>query len=92
MDVRGEAIGVLITEDKGDHLSVYSIAIKPEHQHRGYAKALLQFADRHAATQGSQILRLHTNRRMTKNRLQGLVEKHDGQPLYLLEVCDKNRH
>jgi len=61
MDVRGEAIGVLITEDKGDHLSVYSIAIKPEHQHRGYAKALLQFADRHAATQGSQILRLHTN-------------------------------
>jgi hypothetical protein len=25
MDVHSEAIGVLITEDKGDHLSVYSI-------------------------------------------------------------------
>jgi len=58
---------VAILEPKSDHLLVYSIAIRPGDQRRGYGKALLMFADERAIQLGLREVRLYTNVRMAVN-------------------------
>jgi len=60
-------VAILILERHPDHLLVYSVAVLPDHQGRGHARALLAFAETEAASTGVPELRLYTNRRMTAN-------------------------
>jgi len=59
--------GVVVLEPKANHLMVYSIAVHPRDQGRGYGKLLLAFAEQHAATLGLPEVRLYTNVRMERN-------------------------
>lgn len=59
--------GVLALEPKADHLMVYSIAVRPRYQGRGYGKLLLAFAEQRAAVTGLSEVRLYTNVRMKRN-------------------------
>ena len=63
----GHAVGVAVLEARPDHLLVYSIAVRPTEQRRGYGRALLVFADQRAAAIGVPELRLFTNIRMKRN-------------------------
>jgi GNAT superfamily N-acetyltransferase len=63
----GESRGVIVLEEKPGYLLIYSVVVKPEHQRKGHATALLGFADQHALTIGAQAVRLYTNQRMEKN-------------------------
>jgi ribosomal protein S18 acetylase RimI-like enzyme len=78
LEVDGKAIGVAVLEEKTDHLLVYSIAVRPEEQRKGYGPVLLQFAEQRAVAIGVPEIRLYTNQRMERNRAlyrrQGFVE------------------
>lgn len=67
LEADGLALGVAVLEAKEDHLLVYSIAVRPDAQGKGHGKALLAFAERHAAANGLGEVRLYTNRRMERN-------------------------
>jgi ribosomal protein S18 acetylase RimI-like enzyme len=67
LEVDGQPIGVAVPEERPDHLLVYSIAVRPEYQRKGYGAALLRFADERAAAIGVSEVRLYTNQRMERN-------------------------
>jgi GNAT superfamily N-acetyltransferase len=52
MDTAAGSIATLVLEPHEDHLLVYSIAVRPEHQGRGYARRLLAFAEEEARRAG----------------------------------------
>jgi len=78
LEVEGEPTGVAVLEERTDHLLVYSIAVKPDAQRKGYGAALLEFADQRAIGLGLREVRLYTNERMEANlrlyRRHGFVE------------------
>jgi ribosomal protein S18 acetylase RimI-like enzyme len=57
---------------------IYSIAVKPDAQRKGYGTTLLDFADQRAIELGLHQVRLYTNERMERNlrlyRRHGFVE------------------
>jgi len=59
--------GVTVLEPTDDYLLIYSIAVRPQYQGRGYGKLLLAFAEQQAAARGLAEVRLYTNRRMEQN-------------------------
>ncbi len=63
----GKPAGVLVAEPAADHLAIYSVAVLPSAQGRGFGKALLALAGQLAARRGLPELRLYTNTRMTRN-------------------------
>ncbi len=64
----GQAIvGALVTEDRGDHLLLETIAVAPGAQGIGYGRRLLERAERDAAELGFSEVRLYTNEAMTEN-------------------------
>ena len=67
LEVDGKPVGVVILEEKLDHLLVYSIAVSPDKQRQGHGTALLHLADQRAVAIGVREVRLYTNRRMTRN-------------------------
>jgi ribosomal protein S18 acetylase RimI-like enzyme len=78
LEVEGEPTGVAVLEERTDHLLIYSIAVKPDAQRKGYGAALLEFADQRAIGLGLREVRLYTNERMEGNlrlyRRHGFVE------------------
>ena len=78
LEVEGEPTGVAVLEECADHLLVYSIAVKPDAQQKGYGTALLDFAEQRAIQLGLREIRLYTNERMEGNlrlyRRQGFVQ------------------
>ena len=78
LEVEGEPTGVAVLEETADHLLIYSIAVKPDAQRKGYGGALLEFADQRAIGLGLREVRLYTNERMEANlrlyRRHGFVE------------------
>jgi GNAT superfamily N-acetyltransferase len=64
---RGAVVGVIVLVDSGDHLLIENVAVDPESQHRGIGRALLAFAEAHAASVGVAELRLYTNEAMHDN-------------------------
>ena len=78
LEVEGEPTGVAVLEERAEHLLVYSIAVKPDAQRKGYGTALLEFADQRAIGLGLREVRLYTNERMEGNlrlyRRHGFVE------------------
>jgi len=67
LEVEGEPTGVAVLEERADHLLIYSIAVKPDAQRKGYGAALLEFADQRAVGIGLLEVRLYTNERMEAN-------------------------
>jgi len=78
LEVEDEPTGIAVLEERADHLLVYSIAVKPDAQRKGYGIALLNFADQRAIALGLREIRLYTNERMEGNlrlyRRRGFVE------------------
>jgi ribosomal protein S18 acetylase RimI-like enzyme len=78
LEVEGEPSGIAVLEENLDYLLIYSIAVKPDAQRKGYGTALLDFADRRAIELGLYEVRLYTNERMERNltlyRRHGFVE------------------
>jgi GNAT superfamily N-acetyltransferase len=52
LENEGEPTGIAVLEENNDHLLIYSIAVKPDAQRKGYGRALLDFADKQAARLG----------------------------------------
>ena len=61
--------GVVVLERMLNHLMIYSVAVHPQYQGRGYGRLLLGFAEQHAASLWLPTVRLYTNRRMERNLL-----------------------
>jgi ribosomal protein S18 acetylase RimI-like enzyme len=78
LEVEGEPTGVVVFEEKADHLLGYSIVVKPGAQQKGYGTALHDLADQRAIGLGLCEVRLYTNERMEGNlrlyRRHGFVE------------------
>ena len=76
----GEVVGVLVLEDRADHLLLEVLAVAPGQQGSGVGRRLMALADEQAVDRGFDEVRLFTNARMTENLAyyprQGYVETH----------------
>jgi ribosomal protein S18 acetylase RimI-like enzyme len=59
--------GVLVIEPQGEAMFIENVAVHPAHQHRGFGRRLLLFAERQAVSNGLNEMRLYTNEVMTEN-------------------------
>ena len=75
-----EVVGVLVLEDRADHLLLEVLAVAPGQQGSGVGHRLMALADEQAVDRGFDEVRLFTNARMTENLAyyprQGYVETH----------------
>ena len=62
-----EIAGLIVLEEKPDHLLIYSVAVRPDRHHRGVGRSLLTFADARARAIGVAEVRLITHQRMERN-------------------------
>lgn len=63
----GAPAGLIVLEPEPDHLLIFSIAVAPGFQGRGFGRMLLDFAEAEARAAGLPELRLYTNALMTRN-------------------------
>jgi ribosomal protein S18 acetylase RimI-like enzyme len=59
--------GVLVLQHEPDTLLIYSVAIHPDYQHRGFGRRLLAWAEQQAQAAGYTRIRLYTNALMEEN-------------------------
>ena len=62
-----QPIGILVLTLEEEAMLIYSIAVRPEMQQRGYGRLLLRFAEQQALEAGFQQIRLYTNVLMPGN-------------------------
>ena len=67
LNVGDELAGVLVLIDEPEALLIYSVAIHPDYQGRGYGRKLLALAEQQAIEAGYSSIRLYTNERFTYN-------------------------
>jgi GNAT superfamily N-acetyltransferase len=67
LDIGVQPVGLIILTDKGDHLLIYSVALRPKYQGRGLGGRLLAFAEQQTRHAGYDRIRLYTNSLMTEN-------------------------
>ena len=76
----GEVVGVLVLEDRSDHLLLEVLAVAPGQQGNGVGHRLMTLTDEQAADRGFDEVRLFTNALMTENLAyyprQGYLETH----------------
>jgi ribosomal protein S18 acetylase RimI-like enzyme len=58
---------VLVLMHEPDTLLIYSVAVHPNYQHRGFGRRLLAWAEREARQAGYTRIRLYTNALMEEN-------------------------
>lgn len=63
----GQTIGVLIMIDKGDHMLLDSVSVRPDHQGKGIGKMLVSYCEAKARGAGHTQVQLYTNVAMTDN-------------------------
>ncbi len=63
----GELAGVIVLETESDHLMIFSVAVSPRFQGRGFGVRLLRLAEEQAKAAHLPEVRLYTNARMEKN-------------------------
>lgn len=59
--------GLIVLEDREDHVLIFSVAVAPERQGQGVGRRLLAFAEEQAVASGRAAVRLYTNARMERN-------------------------
>jgi GNAT superfamily N-acetyltransferase len=59
--------GVIVLHVEAGALFVENVAVDPTHQHRGFGRQLMAFAEDQARGRGLAELRLYTHQRMTAN-------------------------
>jgi len=64
----GTIVGILVLFPQSDHLLLDNIAVNPSHQHLGFGRQLLEFAEAEALRQGYGEIRLYTHQTMTENQ------------------------
>jgi len=67
LEVEQHLAGVLALQHTADALLIYSIAINPADQKRGFGRLLLAWAEHEAQQAGYRSIRLYTNMRMEEN-------------------------
>ena len=65
--LNGEAAALIEMEPENDHLLVVNVAVSPDHQGKGYGRALLAHAEEFALSLGLKELRLYTSVHLTEN-------------------------
>lgn len=63
----GDLVGVMVLEQRADHLFIENVAVAPSAQGEGIGGQLLAFAEDQARAAGLRGLRLYTNERMVEN-------------------------
>jgi ribosomal protein S18 acetylase RimI-like enzyme len=63
----GAVLGLIVLIEGPDHLLVENVAVDPARQGAGVGRALLAYAEAHAAARSLPELRLYTNEAMTEN-------------------------
>lgn len=63
----GELAGLLTLERHDDHAMIFSVAVAPTFQGKGFGIALLRHADEQTPLWGLPEVRLYTNARMERN-------------------------
>lgn len=63
----GELAGVIALERHEDHAMIFSVAVSPAFQSKGFGIALLKHADEQARQWGLPEIRLYTNAKMERN-------------------------
>ena len=66
-ELAGEPVGAVRFQPAEDHLYVGRVAVAPEHQGRGVARALMALAERHAALAGLPETRVEVRQTLTGN-------------------------
>lgn len=62
-----EPVGALVLEEHPSFLRIDIVAILPAHQHRGYGRSAIEFAESQAATRGFGEVRFYTNSTVARN-------------------------
>jgi len=63
----GRLAGLIVLEEEPDHMLIFSVAVAPEFQGKGYGIKLLTWAEKEAREDGFDEIRLFTNSRMERN-------------------------
>ena len=63
----GEPAGVLTLERHADHAMIFSVAVSPAFQRKGFGTKLLNHADQQTRLWGLPEIRLYTNAKMERN-------------------------
>ncbi|TPK80909.1 MULTISPECIES: GNAT family N-acetyltransferase [unclassified Mesorhizobium] len=63
----GELAGVITLERHADHAMIFSVAVSPAFQGKGFGITLLKHADEQARLWGLPEVRLYTNAKMERN-------------------------
>lgn len=63
----GQLAGVITLERHEDHAMIFSVAVSPAFQGKGFGIALLKYADEQTRLWGLPEIRLYTNAKMERN-------------------------
>lgn len=63
----GDLAGLIVLEREPDHIMIFSVAVSPDFQGRGFGIKLLEWAEKQALNAGLDQVRLDTNARMERN-------------------------
>jgi ribosomal protein S18 acetylase RimI-like enzyme len=63
----GEVAGLIVFERHVDHVMIFSVAVSPAHQGKGFGVALLRWLEEQTRKLGLPEVRLYTNARMERN-------------------------
>lgn len=67
LHLNGEAAALIEMHPEADHLLIVNIAVSPNHQGRGYGRALLAHAEEFALSLQLEEMRLYTSVHLTEN-------------------------
>lgn len=62
-----ERVALLVLEYEASYLLIFSIAVDPKYQQRGYGRSLMQFVEQEARRKDCPRIQLYTNEHMESN-------------------------
>ena len=67
LETDGKIAGLMVFERHSDHVMIFSVAVSPAHQGKGFGIALLRWLEERTREMGLPEIRLYTNARMERN-------------------------